>query len=250
MPYDGLVTAAIRKELEQKLLNSRVDRVHQPNRDEIVLAMRQPGESFLLLLSASPRYARCHIATGFGENPQDAPPFCMLLRKQLRGARLLGIEQPDFDRILRLNFETYDDYAQVAAGALVIEIMGRHSNIILLGGDNGNILDSARHVTDEVSRVREVLPGAPYMEPPNQNRQDPRNVRQEFFENLMLTATDLGLASCWVAAPIFCPEEARDALALPAEWLQHALVLVGRPDPAYVGRARPHVPLDEIRRFA
>jgi coenzyme F420-0:L-glutamate ligase/coenzyme F420-1:gamma-L-glutamate ligase len=69
-------------------------------------------------------------------------------------------------------------------------------------------------------------------------------------ENLMLTATDRGLASCWVAAPIFCPEEARDALELPAEWLPHALVLVGRPDPAYVGRARPPVPLDEIRRFA
>jgi coenzyme F420-0:L-glutamate ligase / coenzyme F420-1:gamma-L-glutamate ligase len=69
-------------------------------------------------------------------------------------------------------------------------------------------------------------------------------------ENLMLTATDRGLASCWVAAPIFCPEEARDALALPAEWLPHALVLVGRPDPTYVGRVRPPVPLDEIRRFA
>jgi coenzyme F420-0:L-glutamate ligase/coenzyme F420-1:gamma-L-glutamate ligase len=69
-------------------------------------------------------------------------------------------------------------------------------------------------------------------------------------ENLMLTAADRGLATCWVAAPIFCPEEARDALALPAEWLPHALVLVGRPDPAYVGRVRPPVPLDEIRRFA
>jgi coenzyme F420-0:L-glutamate ligase/coenzyme F420-1:gamma-L-glutamate ligase len=69
-------------------------------------------------------------------------------------------------------------------------------------------------------------------------------------ENLMLTAADRGLASCWVAAPIFCPEEARDALTLPAEWLPHALVLVGRPDPTYVGRPRPPVPLDEIRRFA
>jgi coenzyme F420-0:L-glutamate ligase / coenzyme F420-1:gamma-L-glutamate ligase len=69
-------------------------------------------------------------------------------------------------------------------------------------------------------------------------------------ENLMLAATDRGLASCWVAAPIFCPEEARDALGLPPEWLPHALVLVGAPDPAYVGRARPPVPLDEIRRFA
>jgi coenzyme F420-0:L-glutamate ligase/coenzyme F420-1:gamma-L-glutamate ligase len=69
-------------------------------------------------------------------------------------------------------------------------------------------------------------------------------------ENMMLAATDRGLATCWVAAPIFCPEEARDALALPVEWLPHALVLVGRPDPSYVGRARPPVPLDEIRRFA
>jgi coenzyme F420-0:L-glutamate ligase/coenzyme F420-1:gamma-L-glutamate ligase len=69
-------------------------------------------------------------------------------------------------------------------------------------------------------------------------------------ENLMLTAADAELASCWVAAPIFCPEEARDALALPVEWLPHALVLVGHPDPAYVGRTRPPVPLDEIRRFA
>ncbi len=69
-------------------------------------------------------------------------------------------------------------------------------------------------------------------------------------ENLMLAATDLGYASCWVAAPIFCPEEARDALALPEEWLPHALVMVGYPDPKYVGRARPPVPLDEIRRFA
>lgn len=69
-------------------------------------------------------------------------------------------------------------------------------------------------------------------------------------ENLMLSATDRGLASCWVAAPIFCPEEARDALALPDEWLPHAMVLVGRPDPNYVGRARPPVPMDDIRRFA
>ncbi len=69
-------------------------------------------------------------------------------------------------------------------------------------------------------------------------------------ENLMLSATDRGLASCWVAAPIFCPEEARDALALPDEWLPHAMVLVGRPDPAYVGRVRPPVPMDQIRRFA
>ena len=69
-------------------------------------------------------------------------------------------------------------------------------------------------------------------------------------ENLMLAAADAGYASCWVAAPIFCPEEARDALALPVEWLPHALVLVGHPDPAYVGRSRPPVPLDEIRRFA
>src|SRR4051794_39965423 len=69
-------------------------------------------------------------------------------------------------------------------------------------------------------------------------------------ENLMLAATDRGLASCWVAAPIFCPEEARDALALPTEWLPHALVLIGRPDPSYVGRARPPVTLDEVRRFA
>jgi coenzyme F420-0:L-glutamate ligase/coenzyme F420-1:gamma-L-glutamate ligase len=66
-------------------------------------------------------------------------------------------------------------------------------------------------------------------------------------ENLMLSAADAGLASCWVAAPIFCPEAARDALDLPAEWLPHALVLVGHPDPAYVGRARPRVPLDELR---
>jgi len=68
-------------------------------------------------------------------------------------------------------------------------------------------------------------------------------------ENLMLAATDLGYASCWVAAPIFCPETARDALALPREWLPHALVLVGRPDPAYVGRQRPPVPLDDLRAF-
>jgi coenzyme F420-0:L-glutamate ligase/coenzyme F420-1:gamma-L-glutamate ligase len=69
-------------------------------------------------------------------------------------------------------------------------------------------------------------------------------------ENLMLSATDRGLASCWVAAPIFCPEEARDALQLPEEWLPHALVLVGAPDPGYVGRVRPPVPMDEVRRFA
>ena len=131
MPYDGLFTNCVANELSY-LIDSRIDKIHQPSKDEIYLYFKKDRKNFKILLCANPSYPRVHITEEQRENPQAAPNFCMLLRKHLTSARLTEVNQVNFDRIIELKFESRDELGFSESYRLVIEIMGKHSNIILL----------------------------------------------------------------------------------------------------------------------
>ncbi len=185
MPFDGLVLAAVVREL-QPLLNTRIDKIYQPLRDEIHLLLRSAGEKVRLLLNTNSNLARVHLTRQSKENPSFPPVFCMVLRKHLEGGRIKGIRQIGLDRILHLEIENRDELGQLSLKTLILEIMGKHSNLILVN-DQGEILDGIRRYGHTVSRHREILPGQLYLAPPNQNKQNPLNLSEEEFSELLLS---------------------------------------------------------------
>jgi len=176
MPLDGIVLSNIAKELEDIILNLRIDKIHQPERDEIMISLR----SNRLLLSANPSSPRICLVDSGGENPMQAPLFCMVLRKYLSGGRVTGINQPNFERILEISVESMNEMGDLSTKRLIIEIMGKHSNIILVD-ENGLIIDSAKRISLDKSSLRQVLPGQSYNLPPSQNKSDPRLVDKASF---------------------------------------------------------------------
>ncbi len=173
MPFDGIVAHAIARELERMLLGGRIGKIQQPSRETLVMQIRAGGENHRLLLCCGGADARIHLTADDGaENPATPPMFCMLLRKHLGGGIIRSIQCPAFERILMLEIEVEDELGDRSLKKLVIEVMGRHSNIMLLNRDD-IILDAARHVDIDISRVREVLPAHPYVLPPAQNKLDP-----------------------------------------------------------------------------
>ncbi|MDR3564867.1 MAG: NFACT RNA binding domain-containing protein [Negativicutes bacterium] len=171
MNLDGLSLSPLVAELQAKLAGARVDKIFQPDRYTIIIWLRQPGETFALLLSANPEYPRIHLAENLPGNPLTAPVFSMLLRKHLEDGRLARIEQHSLDRVVRLHFDVRGDRGLIITKQLIIEIMGKHSNIILVQDDV--IIDSVRRVSQHMSRFRQVLPGRDYALPPDQARANP-----------------------------------------------------------------------------
>lgn len=171
MALDGIFLTTIAKEIESKALNARVDKIYQPSREELIIALRFRGGSVKLLLSASANSPRVHFTTVTLENPKSPPMFCMLLRKHLSTAKLIGVRQQGHDRILFLDFETVNELGDLVVITIAVEIMGRHSNIIVINQD-GKIIDAVKRITDEMSSVRPVLPGMRYELPPGQDKLD------------------------------------------------------------------------------
>jgi len=180
MPMDGITLGLVAGELTQALAGGRVDRIQQPEKDEIVLTIRAGGKNRKLLLSANPNHARAHLSEASFTSPDTPPMFCMLLRKHLGGARFLRVEQQGADRVLHFLFESMNELGDLCERTLVLEVMGRHSNLVLVG-DQGRIVDCARHVTQDISRVRELLPGLLYEDPPAQEKLNPYTAKEEAF---------------------------------------------------------------------
>ncbi len=169
MSFDGFVTRCVVNELRNLLIDGKIDKVYQPERDELILSIRTRQGTHRLLLSASASNPRIHLTTVQRENPMTPPMLCMLLRKHLTGAVITDITQQGFDRIVRLDTRTRDELGDMCTRSIIIEIMGRHSNIILTDGDN-KIIDSAKHIDFTVSAVRQILPGLIYAEAPAQDK--------------------------------------------------------------------------------
>ena len=165
MPMDGLTLSLVTRELREALVGGRVDRITQPERDELNILVRNHGRNQLLLLSASAGCARAHITREKKVSPLEPPMLCMLLRKHISGGRVRDVRQINGDRILEVEFEHLDELGDSARKILICEFMGRHSNLILVDGE-GRILECARRVTESMSSVREVLPGLRYERPP------------------------------------------------------------------------------------
>ena len=187
---DGLTWCAVAAELAAKLIGSRVDKVFQPHSHTIVLSLRQPGHSYFLSLCGLPNSAAVLLLDERPETPSQAPAFCMLLRKHLEGARLLNISQPGFDRLLIFNFAAREEGGQLTEKELVLEVAGRHSNLIFLR--NGLIADAVRRVGPEDSRLRQILPNLPYETPPLEGKLNLATLKQELFEQRFLLQTNQG----------------------------------------------------------
>lgn len=168
MALDGAFLSCIRQELSG-LLGSRIDKIYQPARDELVLSFRAKGGASRVLFSVSADAARVHITQTTPENPAVPPMFCMLLRKHLNGGKLEAVEQDGLERILRLRIRANNEMGDSVLLTLVCEIMGKFSNVILVN-ETGRIIDSLRRVDEDISRVRLVLPAMEYTPPPREER--------------------------------------------------------------------------------
>ena len=164
MALDGAFLSCLREELTAGLSDARVDKIHQPSREELVIALRSRSGSKKLYLSARANSPRVHFTDIPLENPASPPMFCMLLRKRITGGRLAAIRQPGLERALYFDLDCVDELGDIVRLTLAVEIMGRHSNIILI--ENGRVVDAIKRVDMEMSSVRPVLPGLPYSPPP------------------------------------------------------------------------------------
>lgn len=173
MSFDGVFTHAMVRELQEILLSGRISKIHQPYENEVVLVIRSRGKNHRLLLSAHPSYARIQITQIDYQNPDTPPNFVMMLRKHLEGAILETIEQIENDRVIHFHFTKRDELGDLQNIILIVELMGRHSTIILVNKETGKILDAIKHIGSSQNTYRSLLPGVDYIAPPKQNQLDP-----------------------------------------------------------------------------
>lgn len=183
MSLDGIVIRSIVHELNNEILEGKVDKIYQPEEDEILLNIRAKGKNHKLLISASSNNPRIYLSNYTKSNPISPPMFCMLLRKHLQGGRITNIMQSDMDRIVHIDIQSFDELGILSTKTLIIEIMGRHSNIILLDKESNKILDSVKRVTPDISSVRLVFPGVLYTQPPSQDKLNPLLINKESMLN-------------------------------------------------------------------
>jgi len=173
MSFDGLFTKAMVDELSRTLKGGRINKVHQPYKNEVILTIRANGVNQKLLFSAHPSYARVQLTNEAYENPSEPPMFCMLLRKHIEGYILEDVYQVENDRMIIFEIKGRNEIGDISYKQLIIEIMGRHSNIVLVDKTRNIILDSVKHVSFAVNSHRAILPGQTYIYPPEQNKQNP-----------------------------------------------------------------------------
>lgn len=180
MAFDGITVACMAHELNKRLSGSRISRIAQPEPDELFLTIKTQKGNLRLLLSASASLPLVYLTETNKPAPLTAPNFCMLLRKHINGGRILSVTQPSMERILRFEIEHLDEMGDLCRKYLVMELMGKHSNIIFCT-DTDKIIDSIKHVSAQISSVREVLPGRAYFIPDTQEKSNPLDISEEAF---------------------------------------------------------------------
>lgn len=187
MAFDGIVIANLTRDLKQKLEGGKINKIAQPEKDELLFTIKNNRETLRLLISASASLPLIYFTENNKPSPLTAPNFCMLLRKHIGTGRILKVSQPGMERIIEFEIEHLDEMGDICHKRLIVELMGKHSNIIFCRED-GTILDSIKHVSAQVSSVREVLPGRSYFIPQTVEKADPLTVTQEEFASLMKSA--------------------------------------------------------------
>lgn len=210
MPMDGVMLGFVARELAHKLKDGRIDRIVQPEKDEIHLLIRAQGENHRLLLCASPNGARVHLTTHAKTGPMEPPMLCMLMRKHLGNGRIIDVRRVAGDRILEIDISALNELGDQVTRTLIVEIMGRHSNIILKNSD-GRIIDASRHVDEDISRVRLVLPGLPYAYPPSQGKLNPDTATEADIVQRLTEAGGKLHKAISAAIAGFSPQAAKEA---------------------------------------
>ena len=184
MPLDAITLSSVVEELKSHMLGAKLDKIYQPTRDQVVFLLRTKDGASRLLLSANPSAPRVHFTRETVENPASPPMFCMLLRKHLAGGRFEDITQPPMERVVDFSLGCTDEFGDPVTRHVILEIMGRNSNLILTGGD-GRIIDCVRRVDYEMSEQRQVLPGLYYHLPPSQHKLSPETATLEDITALL-----------------------------------------------------------------
>lgn len=169
MALDGIVIAGVVHQLNQTILNTKIAKIAQPEPDELLLTCKGPGANYRLALSASASLPFVYLTDQNKPSPMVAPTFCMVLRKHIANGKIVSITQPHMERIIRMDIEHLDEMGDFCKKSLIIELMGKHSNIIFCK-DDGTIIDSIKHISSLTSSLREVLPGRMYEIPATQNQ--------------------------------------------------------------------------------
>ena len=192
MSFDAIVTRALTDEFNNNYIGARVDKIYQTEKDEIMINMRSKDGSFKVLVSASSNNPRFYVSKISKENPSEAPLFSMILRKNLSGSKLVKVEQFGFDRAAQFVFSGYNEFHEEALYYLVVEIMGKYSNIVLCN-ENHKVIDAIKRVSTVMSSKREIEPGLIYERPPVFDRVSPINANEEDLKNMMTNNADLEL---------------------------------------------------------
>lgn len=180
MALDGIFLQHLVSELTPILVGGKISKIHQPSQSEILFTIRSQRKNYKLLFSTHPNFARCNLTEQTFYQPDEPPMFCMLLRRYLEGGIVTNIEQVGLDRVLRFHIRHHDELGDVATKTLVLETMGRHSNLILLD-DSDVIIDSIKRVSPSQNRFRTLLPKQAYVAPPLDSRHDYRNIPTDLF---------------------------------------------------------------------
>lgn len=192
LPFDGIVTKCVVNDLSSILVGGRIEKIFQPEADEIFINIRSKGQNYKLVMSASASYPRIHLTDSSKENPNIPPVFCMLLRKHISGGKILSIDFFDFERIIAIQIESTTELGDLTVKKLIIEIMGRYSNVILVNSED-KIIDSIKHVDNEISSVREVMPARHYVLPPSQDKTSPEQLSVDSFLESGKNGSDISI---------------------------------------------------------
>jgi len=179
MALDGIYLYSLVNDLQKSILNSKIDKINQPEKDEIILTIRKDRSNIKLLISASPRFARIHLTNSVKANPIKAPMYLMVLRKYILGGRIISLTQKDSDRILIIEIENRDELGFDSVYSLIVEIMGRHSNITLVRNRDNKVMESIKHITPDINSFRVLYPGVNYVYPPSSTKLNPFSTTYE-----------------------------------------------------------------------
>ena len=231
MAFDGIVTRAMVRELQDRILLGKIEKVYQPEADELVFHIHTKNGNVKLLASVGSAHARVCFITENPVNPPAPLAFCMLLRKHLQGGRITEITQKDSERIIEISLETLNELGFTMSKKLIFEIMGKHSNIVLVDIASGKIIDSIKRVSFDVNRVRQILPGMIYQYPPAQDKIPFREISADQLEALAADGKSI-LRSVGGIAPAFAEELALRAGVQRSGYLSDVLAAIESPNHA------------------